>query len=888
MEIDTPIKEKMKKEKPPKEPKYFCPHNLDERDFDENTPIHIAIHACKLEHVKQLLQAGASHHKKCDGSYPVHVAISMGAIYKNADFAFECVKVLSEHGADLSMRDDSIQTPLYLATMVNLPSLVKMIIEDEAGAQTLNIRADRTGGRALHAAAKFDVLRPGGAAPVTNGDVPKTSEPATAVVTQILLNTPGIEVDPPNNYGRTPLHFACYYGNWSVARLLIQAGAAAYQLDKRGYTPAKLAQRRGMAIPNDLVSVLNNAALPGASVDDQSRDLIMDPDSKTLILCHELCSRHHSCPPITRAGGKSSDPPPENIRRLNVLINEETGIFRTSEFSGCEWETDARRASIADILKVHEYSYVDSISLSCSSLPEHPSAIANVDGDTAISRWSFEAAMRAAGSACEAVDKVMSGDFRNAFCAVRPPGHHAGPRGLVVCPNDPTGSHGFCLLNNVAIGAAYARSMYRNDGIAKVAIIDFDVHHGNGTEEIVKNLIPNTERATIRTPFAVGALQVPKYRPWLNEDDVHDVFFASCHGFGPRDLRYGEESGWFYPASGQSRTTDAIDNPAGVESPSLGDFLLSQTWTRMGEESRSNCCKIINVGLELPTANDIPGMQRVDVRDAYRKNILPRLLDFDPDIIFISAGFDGHKKDTMNHGYVGMVEDDYEWVTEQLVKVANTCCNGRIVSVLEGGYKVHGGIVSPFARSVASHLRALVDGGSSREHYDKNDEDWESQFERHMVEEKERKRQMKMERFHRPFSETAELYQQNGAAFGAALVGAAAPDLSPLPGDSVAANAEAMVPAEEGRQIEDLLKAPLGNSTPLHPEQHDPMHSASNDGVSTDGQTETETETETGGTGGDENGSSPSRKRRRNNVDYKQLYEQMKTEEVGVAKGQQP
>jgi acetoin utilization deacetylase AcuC-like enzyme len=75
----------------------------------------------------------------------------------------------------------------------------------------------------------------------------------------------------------------------------------------------------------------------------------------------------------------------------------------------------------------------------------------------------------------------------------------------------------------------------------------------------------------------------------------------------------------------------------------------------------------------------------------------------------------------MNFGYVGMVEDDYEWVTEQLVKVANTCCNGRIVSVLEGGYKIHGGIVSPFARSVASHVRGLVDGGRSRELYDMQD-----------------------------------------------------------------------------------------------------------------------------------------------------------------------
>ena len=139
----------------------------------------------------------------------------------------------------------------------------------------------------------------------------------------------------------------------------------------------------------------------------------------------------------------------------------------------------------------------------------------------------------------------------------------------------------------------------------------------------------------------------------------------------------------------------------------------------------------------------------MELRDTYRKKILPHLREFDPDIIFISAGFDAHKRDTMNFGYVGMVEDDYEWVTEQLVKIANTCCNGRIVSVLEGGYKIHGGIVSPFARSVASHVRALTDGGRSRELYDPEDCKWESQFERHVVEERERKRQQKQERLFR-------------------------------------------------------------------------------------------------------------------------------------------
>lgn len=210
-----------------------------------------------------------------------------------------------------------------------------------------------------------------------------------------------------------------------------------------------------------------------------------------------------------------------------------------------------------------------------------------------------------------------------------------------------------------------------------------------------------------------------------------------------------QQGGWFYPASGETHTADAIKNPSVVETPNLADFILSQSWTRMGDDSRANCCKIMNCGFSLPRPGSIPGMQRLELRSTYRQMVLPALRKFDPDIIFISAGFDAHKSDTMNFGYVGMLEDDYEWVTEQLVKIANTCCNGRIVSVLEGGYKIHGGIVSPFARSVASHVRALVDGGRSRELYDQEDCNWESQFERHVVEERERKRGMKKEQLER-------------------------------------------------------------------------------------------------------------------------------------------
>ena len=763
-----------------KKKRYFCPHNLNERDEDENTPIHVAIHAQKLEHVKLLCKAGASLIKKCDGSPPLHLAISMGAIPKHRQFAYDCVQVLYNSDADLAAKDDALHTPLSLACMCNLPEIVAFILSTDVGLSTLNAKADRTQGRALHCAAKFDTIttfRTGtstaGSARVAHIHHPDGSlvsamhripsypgkqanrsaaEPTCSAqdesqetITELLVKASDIDIDAHNSVGQTPLHIACSRGNWNVVRLLLSKGTNPAIADRRGFTPGQLAHKRGMPIPNDLLKTLGGP--PSSGIIPPARDLIVDPDNNTILITHELCGLHRTCPPIRR--GSNDEPPPENVRRLHVLVDKETGILRTGEFGKCRWENESRRAALVDVLKCHEYSYVETISQMCSSIPDHPSAVANLDADTTMSRWSFEAALRAAGSVCEAVDKVVSGDHRNAFCVVRPPGHHAGPRGIVTCDNDPDGgSHGFCFLNNVAIGAAYARSMYRNEGIKKIAIIDFDVHHGNGTEEIVRQLVPTVEKSRIRTPFAIGELATQRYRPWLDETDINNVFFASTHGYGPRGVEFANtpSGGWFYPASGKSQISDSIRDPSVVESPNLTDFLLSQTWTRMGEDAKTNCCKILNCGLGLPARDAVPGMQRLEVRDTYRKKILPSLREFDPDIIFISAGFDAHKKDNMNFGYVGMVEDDYEWVTEQLVRLANTCCNGRIVSVLEGGYKIHGGIVSPFARAVASHVRGLDDGSRSRELYDLQDAEWESQFERHLIDERERKRQQKLEK----------------------------------------------------------------------------------------------------------------------------------------------
>lgn len=381
----TPEQQKASKPKK-KKPKYYCPHNLNERDNDENTPLHVAIHARKLNHVKILLEAGASVHKKSDGSPPIHTAISVGSIARHSKFAYDCVVALHENGADLTAKDESLQTPLYLACMHTQPHIASYILSSEAGQSTLNARADRSQGRALHAAAKFDQshlkrgqrastvahayipqLRhhhpdgtvanamhhipgfPGKPQAASSDKGPSAQGTSTqALLVQILLATEGIEIDATNTVGQTALHFACARGNWIVVRLLLQAGANPDLADRRGFTPGQLAHKRGMPIPNDLMETLGGP--PSSGTVAPPRDLIVDPDSTTLLLTHELCGLHRTCSPIRR--DSSAEPPPENVRRLHVLVDQETGILRTGEFSRCTWEGETRRAALVDVLKV--------------------------------------------------------------------------------------------------------------------------------------------------------------------------------------------------------------------------------------------------------------------------------------------------------------------------------------------------------------------------------------------------------------------------------------------------------------------------------------------------------------------------------------------------------
>ena len=290
---------------------------------------------------------------------------------------------------------------------------------------------------------------------------------------------------------------------------------------------------------------------------------------------------------------------------------------------------------------------------------------------------------------------------------MRPPGHHAGPNGPVAAPGEPgPGSHGFCLLNNVALGAAYARCVHRHS-LRRVAIIDFDVHHGNGTEAVVQNTTPALPQFAFTNPYIEGSITVPTYRPWLDETDHDEVFFAKR----ARLRSWSRFS--FYPGSGP---TDDNRNPVGEE------ILLTEehaAWDEEGiiedpmtvaqarqESSATGALPwVVDVGMEGKGKKSERGAAW---RRVWRGKTLPAIAAFKPDLIIISAGFDAHAKDDIQGPVnLGVKEADYEWLTEELCKIANTHSQGRVISVLEGGYRIQGGVVSAFGRSVAAHLRVM-------------------------------------------------------------------------------------------------------------------------------------------------------------------------------------
>ncbi|HHC30081.1 MAG TPA: histone deacetylase family protein [Rhodobacterales bacterium] len=261
---------------------------------------------------------------------------------------------------------------------------------------------------------------------------------------------------------------------------------------------------------------------------------------------------------------------------------------------------DAPKVTRAALERVHGAAYLDRVYAMAPGKGEAP---VEIDGDTVMSPGTLGAAERAAGAGVLGVDLVMRGEMREVFCAIRPPGHHA-TRDRAM---------GFCLFNNIAVAAAHAMEAH---GLERVAIVDFDVHHGNGTEDIFK-----TE---------------------------------------PRVLFCSSFQHPFYPFTGHEKETDNL------------------------------------VDVPLPAGTD-SGQFRTAISDHW----LPHLEAFKPQMLLISAGFDAHMADDMSS--LLLTDDDYGWLTTELKAIAERHANGRIVSMLEGGYEPHA-----LARSVVKHLDALL------------------------------------------------------------------------------------------------------------------------------------------------------------------------------------
>jgi len=303
----------------------------------------------------------------------------------------------------------------------------------------------------------------------------------------------------------------------------------------------------------------------------------------TAYISHSQCLKHDP-----------GEDHPESASRIGAIENRliASGLFDLLR------HYEASEITREQLLRVHSPGYLDML----HTLAPRQGYL-RLDPDTVMGPGTLGAAHRSAGAVVLAVDLLMSGQADSAFCCVRPPGHHA----------ERSQAMGFCLFNNVAAGAAHALEAH---GLEKIAIVDFDVHHGNGTEDIFL-------------------------------DDERVLFCSTFeHPFYP-----------FTPLLENNEHRVSVPLDASAKSP--------------------------------------------EFRAAVQEQWLPALEQFQPEIVFVSAGFDAHRDDDMSH--VSLEDADFRWVSERIREAAERSASGRIVSTLEGGYELHS-----LARCVELHLRVLM------------------------------------------------------------------------------------------------------------------------------------------------------------------------------------
>ena len=653
--------------------------DVDGKDREGHTPLHVALLYGSIQCLRALLEAEAKTYVTLEGSPPLHIACAMSGFEKHEAFAVEAVKALLPHVENECTQDDYGRTALSVASQHGVLAVVQTLVndftppnEEDTVEVYVNLR-DKTRNRPIHWAASYG-----------RGDV-----------VDFLLKS-GADPSLRNDNRDNALHCAVRGGDVKCVESLLKAQPAlAKDKNVQQQTPGDVAAARGRpAIAKLFKSTVENVA---------------DEDLKRVIIAPDTCFLHHSCPPITRL--PADEPPPENVNRLNVLLNETNGTLRGKDFKSLnvEYVSEVEPAAWVDVLRCHEYAYLKKVQRICDKLPDIrmvPRAIGTIDGDTAVCSQSFNAALSAAGATIEAVERIVSGETNKVFCAVRPPGHHSGPLGPVGTPGDPigTGSHGFCLINNVAVAAAYARCVHRKK-LRRIALVDFDVHHGNGTEACVQNTAPSAPQFTYSLPIGGGTFSMNMYRPWLDETDPDEVMFASVHGYGRKELAHH-----FYPGTGPTKSTKGEYELDTEEAATWEEDGVVEDPMHVDAENRVSTAQgeqpwVLDVGMEGTGKKSERGAAW---RRVWKGKILPAINAFEPELIIISAGFDAHAKDDIQGPVnLGVKEQDYEWLTSELMKIANAHAKGRVISVLEGGYRIQGGPVSAFGRSVAAHVRTL-------------------------------------------------------------------------------------------------------------------------------------------------------------------------------------